>query len=132
MQTSENGINLIKKYEGCKLKAYYCPSGKLTIGYGHAGADVYIGQTITKDKAEEFFNNDLKRFEKGVNNLLKVKINQNQFDALVSFSYNCGLGKLKTSTLLKLVNEKKFQEASQQFSRWILSNGKPSNGLKNR
>ena len=103
MKTSQNGINLIKKYEGCRLTAYKCPAGLWTIGYGHT-KNVKSGQKITQKQAENFLKQDLKTFEKGVEKAVKVRLNQNQFDALVSFAYNCGLGALKTSTLLRKLN----------------------------
>ena len=100
MKTSQNGINKIKKYENLKLKTYKCSAGKPTIGYGHT-KEVYMGQTITKKKAEEFFREDLKGPERYVNEVNKNKkynLNQNQFDSLVSFTYNAGPKKLKTLT----------------------------------
>ena len=100
MKTSQNGINKIKKYENLKLKAYKCSAGKPTIGYGHT-KEVYMGQTITKEKAEEFFREDLKGPERYVNEVNKNKkynLNQNQFDSLVSFTYNAGPKNLKTLT----------------------------------
>ncbi len=93
--TSQNGINLIKKYEGCRLTAYKCPAGIWTIGYGHTGG-VKRGMTITQSQADNYLKQDLKRFETSVNTLIKVELNQNQFDALVSFTYNCGPGNLQT------------------------------------
>lgn len=93
--TSQNGINLIKKYEGCRLTAYKCPAGRWTIGYGHTGG-VKQGMTITQAQADNYLKQDLKRFETSVNTLIKVELNQNQFDALVSFTYNCGPGNLQT------------------------------------
>lgn len=110
-QISENGLKLIKSFEGCRLTAYddlqpnlkLTPTttikGTLTIGYGHTG-DVYIGQTITQQQADELFKLDLQKFVNFVNNKNYVPftdiLNQNQFDALVSFAYNCGQGNLKT------------------------------------
>lgn len=94
MKTSVNGVNLIKKYEGCELSAYKCPAGVWTIGYGHT-KNVKQGDKITQAKAEELLKQDLVYYEKGVNNLnLPFKLNQNQFDALVSFAYNLGVGTL--------------------------------------
>lgn len=91
MKTSNVGLALIKKYEGCRLTAYRCPAGVLTIGYGHTGADVKTGMAITKEKAEELLKKDLSRFEKNVVKYNdKYKWNQNQFDALVSFAFNIG------------------------------------------
>lgn len=131
MRTSQNGINLIKQFEGCKLKAYKCPAGRWTIGYGHTNG-VKSGQTITQAKAEEYLKNDLVIYEKGVENVVKVKLNQNQFDALVSFSYNVGLGALRTSTLMKKLNAKDYTGAANEFPRWNKSNGKVLSGLTRR
>lgn len=91
MQTSQKGIDLIKQHEGCKLKAYKCPAGIWTIGYGHTGSDVKQGQTITQAKAEQLLRQDLAKFERHV--MLfngKYKWTQNEFDALVSFAFNVG------------------------------------------
>lgn len=96
MKTSQNGINLIKKFEGVRLTAYKCPAGKWTIGYGHT-ANVKQGMTITQSEAEEFLRQDLHIYENYIK-LIKLNLNQNQFDALVSFTYNCGAGNLKTLT----------------------------------
>ncbi len=94
MRTSNKGIELIKKFEGIKTKAYKCPAGVWTIGYGHTKG-VQKGDTCTMAQAIEFLKKDLETFEKYVNNL-NLQLNQNQFDALVSFCYNCGPGNLKT------------------------------------
>lgn len=87
MEISNKGIDLIKKYEGCRLKAYYCPSGVLTIGWGRTHG-VYDGQVISQEQADQFFIEDVKKYYPNGN------FNQNQFDALTSFAYNCGLGAL--------------------------------------
>lgn len=90
MNTSKNGIDLIKKFEGCRLTAYRCAAGVPTIGYGHT-AGVKIGQSITQEQAEQYLRNDLKKFEQMVMKYdSKYHWNQNQFDALVSFAYNIG------------------------------------------
>lgn len=91
MNISSKGKTLIKSYEGCRLTAYRCPAGVLTIGWGHTG-DVYEGQTITQAEADRLFDNDIKRYEKPVQ--AYSGLNQNQYDALVSFCYNCGAGAL--------------------------------------
>ena len=131
MNISETGIELIKKFEGCVLKAYKCPAGVWTIGYGHTSG-VKEGQTITKKEAEVFLKQDLLTFETYVSNLVTVAINQNQFDALVSFCYNLGPGNLKSSTLLKLINTKNFNAAAKQFDRWVYAGGKKLSGLVKR
>lgn len=97
-KTSSKGVSLIKQFEGCRLKAYKCPAGVWTIGYGHT-AGVKEGDTITQETADGYLRNDLKKHENTV--LLYDSIyhfNQNQFDALVSFTYNCGAGNLRTLT----------------------------------
>ena len=90
MKTSDKGLELIKNFEGCKLTAYRCPAGVLTIGYGHTG-DVKEGQKITQKKADALLKEDLEKFEKRVEKYnWKYHFNQNEFDALVSFAYNIG------------------------------------------
>ena len=135
MRTSENGRRFIANFEGLRLKAYKPdPKEKFwTIGYGHYGADVKEGMTITKEQAEQFFINDLKRFEDFVNVNVKVGLNQNQFDALVSFAYNCGCGNLQKSTLLKKLNLGDYKGASDEFLKWTRgASGVPLQGLVKR
>ena len=98
MKTSSKGVSLIKSFEGCRLKAYKCPVGVWTIGYGHT-AGVKEGDIITQEQADEYLRNDLAKYEKAVMNYDGIyHFNQNQFDALVSFTYNCGVGNLKNLT----------------------------------
>lgn len=118
METSKAGIELIKKYEGLRLQAYRCPAGELTIGYGHTGQDVKPGMTINKEMAEWLLKEDLKVREKNINELVKVTLRQNQFNALVSFVYNVGVRNFETSTLLKLINQNKMEEAAEEFMKW--------------
>lgn len=127
MQTSNRGIELIKELEGCELKAYECVAGVLTIGYGHTGKDVTEGMTITQEKAEALLKNDLKKYEEAVEKYVKVEVNQNQFDALVSFTYNVGSGSLSKSTLLKKLNAGDYTGAAEQFLVW---NKATVNGVK--
>lgn len=133
MKLSENGTKLIKKYEGCRLKAYKCPRGVWTIGYGHTN-NVRPDDVITQDEAEELFKQDVKVFENAINRLIKVKLNQNQFDALVSFTFNLGYGDrgLGCSTLLRLLNNSDYIGASKQFSRWVYSGDRVLEGLIKR
>ena len=131
MKISEKAIELLHGLEGCRLTAYddRYPnklltihaeiSGTLTIGFGHTGADVVIGQTITKERANELFKVDIARFERQVTALLKVDTSQNQFDALILFAYNLGAGALSGSTLLKLHNASDFVGAEKEFKKWI-------------
>jgi lysozyme len=132
MDISQNGINLIKKFEGCGLKAYKCPAGIWTIGYGHTGSTVHAGLQITSAEAEKLLKTDLLVHCNNVSKLVKVPLNQNQFDALVSFEYNVGYGNFKSSTLLKLLNQKKYKEAAEQFGRWKYAGKKELLGLVRR
>ena len=131
MRTSQKGIDLIKKFEGCRLEAYKCPAGVWTIGYGHTKG-VKDGMIISLEQAKEFLREDLRIFEQAVEACVKVPLSQNQFDALVSFCYNCGSGALKTSTLLRLLNEGKYSSAADQFLRWNKAGGKVLVGLTRR
>lgn len=127
MQTSNRGIELIKELEGCELRAYECVAGVLTIGYGHTGKDVTEGMTITQEKAETLLKDDLKKYEEAVEKYVKVEVNQNQFDALVSFVYNVGSGSFSKSTLLKKLNAGDYAGAAEQFLVW---NKATVNGVK--
>jgi lysozyme len=135
MKISQTGVDLIKSFEGLSLKAYKVDGAGekyWTIGYGSYGPHVKEGQVITKEKAEEMLKEELERFVKGVDELVKVTVNQYQFDALVSFAYNCGLGNLKSSTLLKKVNAKDFKGAANEFSKWNKAGGNVLKGLVRR
>jgi lysozyme len=134
MKLSEKGLDLIKQFEGCELKAYICPAGVLTIGYGHTGSDVKHGMIITEAQATELLRKDVAKFEKGVNNVtVGVNLNQNQFDALVCFAFNCGIGALHTSTLLRKVRYKPNDKTiALEFARWNKSGGKVLPGLTTR
>lgn len=134
MRVDQKGLDLIKAFEGCRLTAYKCVSTEkyYTIGYGHYGADVTQGMRITQERAEQLLQSDLVRFENTVNSAVKVLITQSMFNALVSFCYNVGQSAFKNSTLLKLLNKGKYNEACQQFARWNKSGGKVLTGLVNR
>jgi GH24 family phage-related lysozyme (muramidase) len=136
MKTSEAGLRLIKEFEGFRSKAYVCPAGVLTIGYGHTSAAgdpaVVRGMEITNGVAHEILRSDLERFERGVTRLVKVDLEQNQFDVLVSFAFNCGLGNLKKSTLLKRVNAKRFEDVPAELMKWTKGGGKVLPGLVRR
>ncbi len=128
MRTSKKGIDLIKKYEGCSLKGYKCPAGIATIGYGHTGG-VTIGQVITQQQADELLVSDLRHFELLLNGL-KLGVNQNQFDALISFCFNCGFGAFKQSSLLSAIKSKADNSTiSHCFSLWNKGGGRVLNGL---
>ena len=121
MRTSEMMRNNIKKLEGLSLTAYKDES-TYSIGYGHAGAKP--GQKITEAQAEALFNQDIGRFEKAVQTYVKVPITQNQFDALVSLSYNIGIDAFRKSTLLKKLNQGDYAGAQKEFGRWVYGDNK--------
>lgn len=135
MRISQAGLDLIKRSEGCRLEAYPDPAtgGKpWTIAYGHTGSDVSPGKVITQAEADRLLDEDLDLFERGVSRLVTVELTQGQFDALVCFAFNLGLGALGQSTLLKMVNAGDFDGAAAQFSRWNKAAGKVLPGLVNR
>lgn len=132
MKTNQLGINLIKSFESCSLKAYLCPAKIWTIGWGHT-VGVIKGEEITQDKADLMLENDLKKFEDEVYRLIKSNVNENQFSALVSFCYNCGSTNLQKSTLLKKVNINPDDETIEaEFLKWNKAKGKVLNGLTRR
>ena len=122
----------IKIAEGLRLKAYLDTGGVWTIGYGHTGPEVVKGLTITMEQAEALLTEDLRTAEDHVNSAVKVKLTQNQFDALVSFVYNIGGGAFKESTLLRLLNAGDYEGAANQLPRWVKDNGRLIDGLVNR
>lgn len=130
MKISQNGIELIKMFEGCRLTAYKDIVGVWTIGYGHTGSDVYSGLKITQAKAESLLKSDLERFEKGVNRLDYIyDFNQNEFDALVSFSYNLGVGCLNQLTNNGMRSRSTIRS---KFKAYCNAGGKFNQGLYNR
>lgn len=135
---TEEGISLIKKYEGCKLTAYKCPAGVWTIGYGNTfyedGSTVKPGDKITQERADQLFRNILeKKFLEPIRKLIVSDINDNMFSAIVSFTYNVGIGNLKSSTLLKKVNANpNDQTIALEFKKWVKSAGKVLPGLVRR
>jgi lysozyme len=131
---SRTGLRLIQEFEGCHLAAYYCPSGILTIGYGHTGPDVYEDRVIDQRKAEELLNQDLERFEDAVKGMIKVPLTQGEFDALVSFTFNVGEGALQNSTLRHRLNrgDDKNLVFAQELPRWVNGATGPLEGLVRR
>lgn len=128
MKIGQVGIDLIKKYEGCRLEAYLCPAGKWTIGWGHT-VGVYQGQTITQEEADRIFLNDIQVYVKAVNKYVdKYNFTQNQFDALVSFAYNCGTGAL--ANVMSCCNTK--QEIADECKLYVKGNGVTLPGLVKR
>lgn len=132
MNISEKGIKLIKNFEGCRLEAYKCPAGIWTVGYGHTGSTVHPGLKISQSEADSLLKTDLIIHCNNVSKLVKVPLNQNQFDALVSLEYNIGYGNFSRSTLLKLLNAKNYKDAAEQFAVWRLGGGKILPGLVRR
>jgi lysozyme len=118
MRTSDKGINLIKASEGLRLDTYRCPAGKLTIGYGHMGSEAFGGNKITALEAEKLLVADLITVESTIESLVKVQLNQNQFDSLVSFVFNLGAMALRRSTLLRLLNSGDYTGAAAEFCKW--------------
>ncbi len=130
--TSTKGRNLIKKWEGLRLKAYKPHKDDVwTIGWGHTKTAVK-GMVIDVGAAEHLLKQDLKVYEAGVLKAVKVPINQSQFDALVSFSYNVGVGAMSRSTLIRLLNAGDYEGAANQFKRWNKSSGRVFAGLTKR
>jgi lysozyme len=137
MEASKNCIAIIKKFEGLRLIPYLCPAGVPTIGFGSTqyanGKPVtLIDHPITEAEAIELLMTTLRKYVSAVNSLVKKPINQNQFDALVDFAYNAGVGALQTSTLLKKINLNDFKGASLEFPKWIHAEGKVLSGLVER
>lgn len=140
LKTSQKGIELIKKFEGCKLTAYRDSVGVWTIGFGHT-KDVKADMVITAEQAEQFLKDDVVYFENGVNKLLKTlkaQVTQNQFDALISFAFNLGLGNLRKSTLAKKLyvmqqnDRNSVQDVADEFPRWNKAGGQVLTGLTHR
>lgn len=129
--TGACGIEIIKHFEGFKERAYLCPAGVWTIGYGHT-KNVAPKQVITSEQGETLLKEDLKEAEKAVNNAVTVPLTQYQFDALVSFTFNLGADNLKHSTLLKRINSKEFSEAAAEFLRWNKVKNREVSGLTKR
>jgi lysozyme len=128
---SQRGIDLIKHAEGLSLKAYLDTGGVPTIGVGHTGPDVKMGMAITEAQADAFLREDLATAEDAVRRLFPITT-QNQFDALVSFTFNLGEGQVRESTLRRLHNEGDHEGARKQFARWVLDDGKRLRGLERR
>ena len=131
MKISENGLNLIKHFEGCELQAYKCPAGVWTIGYGHIKT-AHEGKVITQEQADEMLVEEMEEYEGYINKAVKVELNQNQFDAMVSWVYNLGNGNLGASTLLKVLNMGDYAGVPAQMLRWNKAGGKVLEGLTRR
>lgn len=131
MRTSQKGVSLIKSFEGLRLKSYQDSVGVWTIGYGTTRG-ITSGMAITNEQAERMLMNDIGRFEPEIERLVKVVLNQVQWDALMSFTYNLGAANLGSSTLLKLLNAGDYAGAAEQFPRWNKAGGQVLAGLTKR
>ena len=146
MQMSQHGLELLTQWEGCELKVYNDSAGLPTIGVGHlltkseltsgkiviGGAPVKYGAGITQQQAEQLLAQDLDPAEAAVNGGVKVKLSQNQFDALTSFTFNVGTGAFASSTLLRLLNQGQYAQVPEQLMRWTRAGGRVVQGLVNR
>ena len=133
MKISQAGLDLIKRFEGCKLEAYRDAVGIWTIGYGHTGPNVHDGLKITQAQADAILAQDVSRFASGVAANVNVALTQSEFDALVSFAFNVGLGAFRSSTLLKLLNDNADRTVvASQFLRWNKAGSKVLDGLTKR
>ena len=125
------GRDLIKQYEGLHLTPYRCPAGVWTIGYGHTRT-VRAGMVITADQAEQLLTDDLRIYERAVQRLVTVPLNDNQFSALVCFCFNVGVGNLEQSSLLRLLNRGWYEQVPAQLMRWCCAKGEVLGGLSRR
>jgi len=146
MEMSEHGLELLKQWEGFELKQYKDSAGLPTIGVGHLitqseqasgeivinGVPVAYANGLTDDQVLDLLSQDVKPAENAVNNGVKVALNQNQFDALVSFTFNVGAGAFNGSTLLKVLNQGQYDQVPDQLRRWNKAGGKVVQGLVNR
>lgn len=137
MKMSKEGVDaLLKKFEGCKLLSYRCPANVCTIGYGHTSAagapEVKDGMKITQKQADDILFEDLVKYETAVYGMVKQPLTQHQFDVLVDFAYNAGVGALQKSTLLKKVNAAQFDDVPAELMKWTKGGGKVLAGLVRR
>ncbi len=132
MKTNEAGVELILSFESFRSQSYRCPAGVWTIGFGSTGSDIVEGLTWTDEQCEARFKQDLAKFESGVSYMLLVAVNENQFSALVSFAYNCGLTALGSSTLIHCLNKGNPMDAAEEFKRWNKAKGRVLQGLTDR
>ncbi|MEM6425017.1 MAG: lysozyme [Cyanobacteria bacterium P01_H01_bin.119] len=129
--TNAAGLRLIKTFEGLRLRAYQDAVGIWTIGYGTT-SNIRPGMVITEAEAERLLKRDVERFERAVNSSIAVSLNDNQFSALVSFSYNVGAGALRNSTLRRVLNQGNYTAAANEFPRWNRAGGRVLAGLTRR
>lgn len=131
MNISQNGLELIKHFEGCELEAYKCAAGVWTIGYGHIKT-AEEGMVISQSYADELLEGEIVEYEDYVNTAVTAPLSQDQFDALVSWTFNLGNGNLNASTMLKVLNRGEYEEVPNQMKRWNKAGGKVLEGLIRR
>ena len=131
MQLSKTGIELLKHFEGCELKAYQDSVGVWTIGYGHTKG-IYEGLEITQSEAEKMLIDELPEYEGYITDKVVPMLQQHEFDALVCWVYNLGPTNLSSSTMLKKLNAGEFKEVPFQMKRWDKAGGQPLLGLTRR
>lgn len=132
MEPSENCYNLIRSKEGLSLKAYPDPGtggAPWTIGYGHTGPEVHPGMVITREEADNLLRQDAERVSAQVQNMVTAPLTQNEFDALVCFVYNVGIGNFAKSTMLRKLNQQDYDGAANEFDRWTRAAGHVLPGL---
>jgi len=130
---TQRGIDFIKQFEAFSEYPYYCPAGKKTIGWGHVILDnESIQEPLSVDDGEILLKKDVQSSEMAVFRNISVPLSDNQFDALVSFTFNCGAGALQRSTLRMKINREEYGEAAEEFPRWCKIGGKTSKGLLRR
>ena len=132
MKMGEKGIDLLKHFEGFRSPVYLCAAGVPTLGFGSTHGITMDSPSITEEEGLELLMLDIAKFERGVNRLIDVPLNQNQFDALTSFAFNLGNGSLQASTLRKKVNREDYEGAADEFPRWVFAGGRKLNGLVKR
>lgn len=131
---NNTALQLIKEFEGLRLESYICPAGVWTCGFGHTGEDVYPGMSITNEQADEWLRSDVVRFEDAVKELIDVPLTENEYGALVSFTFNCGEGALQGSTLRRRLNrgESKPRVFQEELVKWVHGGGGVLPGLVRR
>lgn len=130
---TQNGLDLIKRFEGFSRTVYFCPAGYPTIGYGHVVKDDEdFSSGVDEAQAEELLRQDAQIAERAVLRLIDVPLTDGQFDALVSFTYNLGGGALQRSTLRRKINREEHAEVPEQFMRWVWAGGRKLRGLVRR
>ena len=132
MSMSYSGLQMMMKAEGLRLEAYRCPANVLTIGYGHTGADVVEGMLINEAQAEALLKKDIEFAERGVREYAAVPLTQGQFNSLVDFAFNCGVGAMRGSTMLRRLNSKDYAGAADALLLWNQAGGRVMAGLTKR